>query len=185
METTTEKAQRFNDGKVQWSMLDLLSLQPLADVCGGWDKVNFNSLEEVVRVMAFGAKKYARDNWKKGLLVSKITDSMLRHLICTVNGQVNDEETGLNHYAHIVCNGMFINYMLLHHSDLDDRQSVLDLELTFDDSAVVQTVADVNNKLFELISAFAVGQNHVNANQFTMGLILRLAVTGITLTKNK
>ena len=43
-----EMADRFNAGKLQWSMVD------------------FKSLEDMVRVLEFGAKKYSRDNWKKG-----------------------------------------------------------------------------------------------------------------------
>lgn len=85
-----EQALRYNAGKAEYSMLDL------------------KCLEQCVRVLEFGAKKYARNNWKKGMPTSKIIDSMLRHLACLLEGEVLDSESGLSHLGHIQCNAMFL-----------------------------------------------------------------------------
>ena len=36
-------------------------------------------LEDMAKVMMFGAKKYSRNNWKLGLEHSAIVDAILRH----------------------------------------------------------------------------------------------------------
>jgi len=84
------KADRYNSGKPKYSLLDLKSLEPC------------------VRVLEFGAKKYARDNWKKGLHFTEILDSMMRHIAALQSGEWNDPESGLPHIGHIQCNALFL-----------------------------------------------------------------------------
>lgn len=96
-------ADRFNDGKPQWSMVD------------------FKSLDDMVRVLEFGAKKYSRDNWKKGLKTTEIVDSMLRHIYAYLNGEDVDPESGINHTGHIMCNAMFLSHMHMFRKDMDTR----------------------------------------------------------------
>lgn len=98
-----EKALRYNTGKAQWSLVD------------------FESFEDMVKVLEFGATKYAPHNWKKGLEVSKLTESLMRHLFAMLNGEDIDPESGCSHIGHIQCNAMFLAYNLKHHPDLDDR----------------------------------------------------------------
>lgn len=86
------KSDRFNKGKIQWSL------------------VHFKSIEELPKVLEFGAKKYSRDNWKKGLDLNEILDSMQRHLSSLIDGQEFDEESKLHHIGHIMCNCMFYSY---------------------------------------------------------------------------
>jgi hypothetical protein len=93
MENET-KALRFNDGKLQWSLVD------------------FESLEPMVKVLEFGAKKYAPENWRKGLETTKIIESMLRHTFALLRGEDNDPESGIEHVGHIQCNAMFLAKML-------------------------------------------------------------------------
>jgi hypothetical protein len=89
-----EKGLRYNEGKLQWSLVDL------------------TSFEGMVRVLMFGAQKYSRENWKKGLNILEIMDSMLRHLSAMMRGELIDPETGLPHNSHLQCNTMFFDYMV-------------------------------------------------------------------------
>jgi hypothetical protein len=99
-----DKAMRFNSGKPQISMV--LSAYP--------------ALEGVARVLEFGAKKYDRDNWKKGLDLDEVLDSMLRHIGKYLNGEYYDlnpetgladeNYSGLPHIDHIGCNALFLGY---------------------------------------------------------------------------
>jgi hypothetical protein len=96
-----EKSERHNQGKIQWSL------------------VHFKSIEELPKVLEFGAKKYARDNWKKGLELKEILDSMQRHISSVIDGQEIDEESRLHHMGHIMCNAMFYMY---HFNKLKDER---------------------------------------------------------------
>lgn len=106
----TELADRFNNGKPQWSMVD------------------FKSLEDMVRVLEFGEKKYSRDNWKKGLKTTEVVDSLLRHIYAYLNGEDIDPESGINHTGHIMCNAMFLSHMHLFRKDMDTRCKTLSKE---------------------------------------------------------
>lgn len=86
------KADRHNKGKMKWSL------------------VHFKSLEPMIEVLEFGAKKYAPDNWKKGLDKKEILESMMRHLAALMDGESKDSESGISHMGHIMCNAMFYNF---------------------------------------------------------------------------
>jgi len=62
------------------------------------------ALEEMVRVLTFGAQKYERDNWKK-VPDSKrrYFDAMQRHLWAWKRGEQLDPESGIHHLAHAAC----------------------------------------------------------------------------------
>lgn len=97
-----KNAMRFNSGKIQWSLVD------------------FESLEPMVEVLEFGAKKYAPDNWKKGLPYKSVIDSMMRHIVALSKGEEFDPESKLPHIGHIQCNALFLARYLKHNRDLDD-----------------------------------------------------------------
>ncbi len=63
---------------------------------------------EVARVLAFGARKYARHNWREGLAWSRWIDAALRHLAAFERGEVVDLETGCHHLGHFACCVMFL-----------------------------------------------------------------------------
>lgn len=87
-----EKSLRYNEGKPKWSY------------------VHYESLIPMIRVLEYGALKYAPDNWKIGLNLNEILESTQRHLAKLMDGEEIDEESGLSHMGHIQCNAMFYNY---------------------------------------------------------------------------
>lgn len=101
---TKEQALRYNEGKLQWSLID------------------WKSLEGLVRVLEMGAKKYARDNWKKGMPVTQVSESLMRHLFAFMSGEDKDPESGLNHLSHVMCNAMFLEYIMREKPEYDDRK---------------------------------------------------------------
>ena len=62
------------------------------------------ALEEMVKVLTFGAQKYERDNWKK-VPDSKrrYFDALQRHLWAWKGGEQIDPESGYHHLAHAMC----------------------------------------------------------------------------------
>lgn len=103
-EPPSNLADRYNDGKLEWTLVD------------------FKSLEGLVKVLMFGKQKYGKDNWKKGLKYLSIIDSMLRHTFAFMSGEDSDPESGLPHTDHIMCNAMFLSHMFNNRKDLDDRK---------------------------------------------------------------
>ena len=98
------QALRYNEGKLQWSMLD------------------FKSLEGMVRVLEMGSRKYSKDNWKLGMPVTQVCESLMRHLFAFMSGENTDPESGESHMSHVLVNAMFVEYIMKERSQFDDRQ---------------------------------------------------------------
>lgn len=104
MRIENEIGQRNNEGKLKWSLVPQSALAPM------------------VRVLEFGAIKYAPNNWKKGLSITEICESLKRHLDSFMEGEENCPESGLSHIGHIQCNALFLSWMKEHKPELDDRE---------------------------------------------------------------
>ena len=62
------------------------------------------ALEEVVKVLTFGASKYDRDNWRKlDNLPRRYFDAAQRHMWATKRKESHDPESDLHHIAHSIC----------------------------------------------------------------------------------
>ena len=85
-------AMRNNEWKLEWSLVD------------------FDSLEPMVQVLQFWAIKYERNDWKKGFDKDKLIDSILRHAFELKNWQELDDESELAVIGHLLCNCMFYSY---------------------------------------------------------------------------
>jgi hypothetical protein len=83
--------------------------------------INRRAIEEEAQVMAFGARKYAAHNWRKGIAASRLLDAALRHIFAYADGEDNDPETGLSHLAHARCCLAFQIDLQHTHPELDDR----------------------------------------------------------------
>lgn len=71
----------------------------------------FKALEDVARVMMFGAAKYGRSNWKKGFDEHRLISAALRHLGAHTEGEAIDSESGQAHLAHAACNLLFLIWL--------------------------------------------------------------------------
>ena len=79
------------------------------------------ALIEEANVLAFGAEKYDRDNWRKGMKWSRLLDAALRHITAYNEGEANDEESGISHLAHARCCLGFLLHYAKHGTGEDDR----------------------------------------------------------------
>lgn len=83
--------KKFDSTKIKWNLL------PWAEV------------EEVARVMTYGAVKYAPDNWK---IVPEAKEryfaAAIRHIIAWQKGQKIDTESKHHHLSHAICCLLFI-----------------------------------------------------------------------------
>ena len=96
---------RFNEGKAPLSYMTEFP----------------NAIEGLCLVAEFGAKKYARNNWKKGLPYLQTVDALLRHLTKFVNGEDVDPESGRAHVDHVSWNALALAEMVRLRPELDDR----------------------------------------------------------------
>lgn len=90
------------------------------------DLLDRHALEQIAKVLAFGAQKYSAHNWRGGIRYSRLIAAAMRHLTAYNDGENTDPETGLSHLAHLGCCVMFLLWMEKHRSDLDDRWSAPD-----------------------------------------------------------
>lgn len=85
-----DEGQKFDKDKPDMSLLSPIALVLLT------------------KVIAFGAKKYARHDWRKGISEDKLIAACFRHLTAVLAGEICDRETGLPHAAHLMCEAMFL-----------------------------------------------------------------------------
>lgn len=96
IDRNTTVAVKYDDNKTDWSL------------------VPFESLEGMVKVLEFGAKKYAGWNWTNngGFSYTRVLRSCLRHIFAYMRGEDNDPESGLSHIHHAMCNLLFISHYI-------------------------------------------------------------------------
>lgn len=67
------------------------------------------AIEKVVKILTFGAEKYAPDNWKHvDHWKERYTAALMRHLEAYRKGESVDPESGESHLAHLLCCGIFL-----------------------------------------------------------------------------
>lgn len=92
-----EEGRKFDTGKLRWDLLPL------------------DCIEEVVKILTFGAEKYEPNNWQ---LVENGEDryfaALMRHLTASRLGQKIDNESGLSHMSHVMCNVVFLLWLEKH-----------------------------------------------------------------------
>ena len=115
-----KQALRYNEGKLQWSLVDFKSLEGLVEVLEyGMQKYttyqdksgkifSYSEIQHLPNFLTdYKINESGRDNWKKGLSLDSILDSAQRHLIEMFKNESRDTESNLLHAHHIMCNMMF------------------------------------------------------------------------------
>lgn len=74
-----------------------------------WHLLPVEAMEEVLKVLEFGAGKYSDNNWRTPpyLTRDQIVNSLKRHQAAIDKGELTDSESGLLHSAHVACNALF------------------------------------------------------------------------------
>lgn len=94
-----EKGRKFDEEKLRWDLLPL------------------DCVEECVKILTFGSKKYAPNNWQQvedGK--NRYFAALMRHLVSSRSGETIDPESGLSHLSHALCNLVFLIYLEKHGS---------------------------------------------------------------------
>ena len=81
----------------------------------------FDALKKIAEVFTFGAEKYSADNWADGMRYRRMSDALLRHLTAWLMREDKDDETGLDHLAHMNCCAQMLYGMVLRGVGEDDR----------------------------------------------------------------
>lgn len=75
----------------------------------------------MAKAFGYGAAKYNRHNYRKGIAYSRLLDACFRHLLSFNDGVDTDEESGNEHLDHALASLAMLKYMTVHHKELDDR----------------------------------------------------------------
>jgi hypothetical protein len=89
----------------------------------GMDLLPVRAKQAIARVFDFGAKKYARHNWRDGFEYSRLIAAAERHLDAFNDGENFDEESGQSHLAHAACCIMMLLESQIKGYGTDDRYS--------------------------------------------------------------
>ena len=81
----------------------------------------YHDLDGACRVLEYGADKYAVNNWMKGMAWSVPLGCALRHLQAVIKGEHLDNESGLPHIDHALCNIIMLDYFETIYPEGDDR----------------------------------------------------------------
>lgn len=78
-----------------------------------WDLIAWDVIEDLAKVLTYGAKIYKPNNWQKNPKW-KYEAAYMRHYVAWLLGEDNDPQSGLPHLAHAMCNLMFLSWQDKH-----------------------------------------------------------------------
>lgn len=108
----SEKGKHFDEGKAP------IHLIPEEAIIG------------MAKAFGYGAKKYDRFNFRKGIDYTRITDSLMRHTLQFLRREDLDQESGLPHLYHAAANIAMLIYMSENRQECDDRYQEPQKEVT-------------------------------------------------------
>lgn len=74
-----------------------------------WDLLPWPAIEEIVKVLTYGASKYGSNTWQTvEPFNERYTAALFRHLIADIKGEDVDAESSIMHLSHAACNLVFI-----------------------------------------------------------------------------
>jgi hypothetical protein len=91
-----------------------------------WDLVPWDAVRAVVKVLAFGARKYTPHNWAKGMAYSRLYAATMRHMVAWWEGEKTDPETGFSHLSHACCCVLFLLAYETRGVGSDDRPAAME-----------------------------------------------------------
>lgn len=62
-----------------------------------------------------------RANYKSGIRLTRLMDSMMRHLLALMNGEDSDPDSGFDHAGHLLCNLSMFWWIRANCDGMDDR----------------------------------------------------------------
>lgn len=89
------------------------------------DLIPYQAIEQVARVLTFGAAKYGEYNWARGINYSRLVRAAINHLQLWFRGQKHDQETGISHLAHAACCILFLIHYDSHEHYIKNDDRVL------------------------------------------------------------
>lgn len=127
-----------------------------------WDLVPYDAVNEIAKVLTFGAAKYAARNWEKGMDWSRAYGAAMRHLTRWFHGQDKDKETGLTHLASAGCCIFFLLAWEMRQVGEDDRPKLDPNVLEhMDNTEFMENVAH----LLKAIQDATDDEDHLNSTQ--------------------
>ena len=70
-----------------------------------------SAIKSLAAVLTYGAKKYSPNSWQR-VERERYVGALLRHFTAYMNNPTGrDEESGLMHIEHVLCNAVFLNDM--------------------------------------------------------------------------
>jgi len=87
-----------------------------------YPRLNIFDLEHGAAVFEYGVTKYAAWNWAKGMPWSVPTGCALRHITKIIKGEKVDDDSGLPHWGHVVCNLIMLDWFAQYYPEGDDMR---------------------------------------------------------------
>ena len=111
-----------------------------------YDLLAYDSLDKIVQVYTFGAKKYNDWNWAKGMKWGRVFGAIQRHLTAFWQGEDLDPESKLPHLSHAGWGILtLLNYMDTK-PELDDRYKLK----KFDDKDEIKFAQSITELVREM-----------------------------------
>ena len=83
--------------------------------------IPYSALREEAYGMEYGVLKYSRDDWRKGMKLTRVAESTIRHMFNWLETETYDLESGLHHLANARASLGILIELLKTKPELDDR----------------------------------------------------------------